>query len=107
MQVDDTMVRVIEFIITALMMIITRYLIPYLQTVVSEKADATTRKIIKESVTAMEVIFAAEGAGRIKKEEATKFVVNYLANRNIKINEEEVNVLIEAAVSAMKKEESK
>lgn len=104
MQVDNTMVKVLELIITALMMVITRYLVPYLQSVINEKADATTRKIIKESVVAMEVIFAANGTGALKKEEATKFVVNYLSNRNIKISDEEVNVLIEAAVNAMKKE---
>lgn len=93
--------KIIELIIELLLVIATTLIIPWLK----EKTDASKRdKILAYvdiAVNAAEQLAKAEGwTGERKKE----YVLSYLSQLNMKINYDEVDAMIEAAVINLKKE---
>lgn len=92
--------KIIEAIITLLVALITAFVIPYIKAKLSADELAEIMKWVKIAVEAAEMIYKESGMGKEKK----KFVENFLTEHNIKVDVEQLDVLIESAVLQLKKE---
>ena len=88
---------VIDAVIAIVLVVVTRYVVPYLQTVVNTKDRQALVCFITELVTAAEQMFKESGQGVAKKE----YVVEALACSGYEVDHE-VDALIEAAVYRLK-----
>jgi len=77
----------------------TSVLIPFVKSKLTEAQQAKVDKWVKTAVSAAEQIYGADGAGSKKK----AYVLNFLKGRGIKVDEEQINALLEAMVYELKK----
>ena len=91
---SDAFVNITKCVIVLLGTIITYIVVPYIKTKTTEKQRDNIYFWVQVAVNAAEQIYAEKGMGMIKK----KYVVEYLRNKGINISEEDLNILIEAAV---------
>lgn len=100
---NDIASMVLKTVIVVVIFVITRYIIPCLKEIYNKKVDEKTKKMIKEAVEAAEQLYIN---GTIKKRNVTEFASNWLAERGIKVSEDELDTLIESAVWTMKQNNS-
>jgi len=91
---SDAFVNITKCVIVLLGTIITYIVVPYIKTKTTEKQRDNIYFWVQVAVNAAEQIYAEKGMGVVKK----KYVVEYLRNKGINISEEDLNILIEAAV---------
>ena len=91
---SDAFVNITKCVIVLLGTIITYIVVPYIKTKTTEKQRDNIYFWVQVAVNAAEQIYVEKGMGMIKK----KYVVEYLRNKGINISEEDLNILIEAAV---------
>ena len=88
---------VVNGIIALIAAVVTAFVIPWIKS----KTTATQREEINAwvriAVTAAEQIYSGVGKGKEKK----KYVLDFLAEKNLKIDEESVDLMIESAVKNM------
>ena len=101
---NDIVFDVCRIVATVIGIIIAYYVIPALKTVVREHLDSKTKEFINSCVYAAEQIYNDPKTGTTKKKFVLKAVTDWLNARNIKITDEQLNILIESAVLAMKTE---
>lgn len=94
---SDAFVNITKCVIVLLGTIITYIVVPYIKTKTTEKQRDNIYFWVQVAVNAAEQIYAEKGMGVVKK----KYVVEYLRNKNINISEEDLNILIEAAVKEL------
>lgn len=75
-------------------LILGAYLVPYIKSVTTAKQRENTYFLIQLAVKAVEQIFPGHGIGDIKKDE----VLKYLEFKGIYLTDEDLEILIEAAV---------
>lgn len=88
---------VVNAVIALAAALITAFAIPWIK---SKTASAQREEIeiwVKTAVTAAEQIFTESGMGREKK----AYVLKFLEEKNLKIDEESVDLMIESAVKNM------
>lgn len=93
----EGMIRIALAVLTIASTFITSLLIPYLKRKISADDRSKIATIVRCGVMAAEQIYHESGQGQKKKE----YVIEYLRNAGIKISEEELDVLIEAAVKEL------
>ena len=86
-------------ILTLLGVIITTYLIPILKAKLTDNQLQKVRDMVTLAVSAAEMIFQADGSGADKK----YWVINYLKEHGVDVDEEQINALIESAVYELQK----
>lgn len=91
---------IFEAIITLLAAIITVYVIPYIRKKFSAEDLNTILEWVRIAVEAAEQIITESGMGAKKK----AFVKDFLAEKNIIVDVDKMDLLIEAAVHNMNKE---
>ena len=91
---------IFEAIITLLAAIITVYVIPYIKKKFSAEDLNTILEWVRIAVEAAEQIITESGMGAQKK----AFVKEFLAEKNIIVDVDKMDLLIEAAVHNMNKE---
>lgn len=91
---SDAFVNITKCIIILLGTVITYVVIPYIKAKTTEEQRNNIYFWVQVAVNAAEQIYVEKGMGMIKK----KYVVEYLRNKGINISEEDLNILIEAAV---------
>ena len=101
---NDIVFDVCRIVATVIGIIIAYYVIPALKTVVREHLDFKTKEFINSCVYAAEQIYNDPKTGTTKKKFVLKAVTDWLNARSIKITDEQLNILIESAVLAMKTE---
>jgi LL-H family phage holin len=85
-------------------MIITRYIVPLIKEKIGAEKLATAEKWAKYAVlTAQQTLQTSTGAD--KKTYVTEFLKELLTAKNIALTDEQIDILIESAVKAMKMEE--
>ena len=88
------MTRVVEAIIGLIGLLLSTWLIPLLRAKVTEAKWKNAMFWVKLAVEAAEKIYNEQGMGDLKK----KYVEEFLAKHNIKLDEDQIDVAIEAAV---------
>lgn len=97
--------KIVLSILTLLSALMSAVIIPWLRLKIAEAKNKMTEqqqddliKWVKIAVKAAEMIYRESGLGAVKK----KFVQDYLAEHGFVLDEEQVNIAIEAAVLELK-----
>jgi LL-H family phage holin len=101
---NEIIFDVARLIATITGLVVAYYIIPVLKTVVQNHIDENITGFINSCVYAAEQIYNDPKTGTTKKKFVLKAVTDWLNARNIKITDEQLNILIESAVLAMKTE---
>lgn len=102
---NEIIFEVIKIVVMVAALVITRYLIPWLKEKIGADKLATAEKWAKYAVLkAQQVLW--EQDGQDKKAYVTEFLKEILIAKNIALSDEQLDVLIEAAVKQMKIEEN-
>lgn len=101
---NETFFEVVKVVAMVTVLIITRYLVPWLKEKIGADKLAVAEKWAKYAVLkAQQVLWEKDGQDR--KAYVTEFLKEFLMAKNIALSDEQVDVLIEAAVKQMKIEE--
>lgn len=102
---NEILFEVIKVVVMVAVLVITRYLIPWLKAKIGADKLAVAEKWVKYAVLkAQQVLW--EKNGQDKKAYVTEFLKEILIAKNIALSDEQLDVLIEAAVKQMKIEEN-
>jgi len=97
--VNDGMIKIILALIGLLGTIITYIVIPYIKSKTTKEQRESVVFWVQIAVNAAEQIYIGEGQGKDKKQ----YVIELLNSKGIQITEDQLDVLIEAAVFEMNK----
>lgn len=103
---NDILFGVLQAVIVAAVAAIARYLIPYIRERLAATRYAWLVDVIDAAVRGAEQMIGP-GHGSEKKAQAAEFISRWLETHHIRITEDQVNQLIEAAVQAMSAEQFK
>lgn len=92
--------KVIEAIITLIIVIVVSVVIPYIKAKMGAENFEQLKKWVKVAVQAAEMIYTETGMGEKKK----KYVEEFLRSLGVKVNYYELNGMIESAVLELKRE---
>jgi LL-H family phage holin len=98
---DEILFSILQFVLAIVAGVITRYIIPWLKTKLDSEKLNTLEVWVKATVTAAEQVFCGNLMGTEKKAYVTECLSKYLLSKGIKITEEQLNILIEAAVKEL------
>lgn len=102
---NEILFEVIKVVVIMAVLVITRYLMPWLRAKIGADKLAVAEKWVKYAVLkAQQVLW--EKNGQDKKDYVTEFLKEILIAKNIALSDEQLDVLIEAAVKQMKIEEN-
>ena len=96
----DITMKILELAVTIVALVITRYVIPYLKAKTENERFDKAVKAVCEAVKAAEQIFG-EKDGETKKRYVMSYTLKLLGNAGVKMSEQELETLIEAAVHTM------
>ena len=99
----DIIFEVIKIVVMLTALLVARYVVPWMNEMVQ---DAKTRQILewtKQGVLAVQQMYYAE-TGETRKEMVKVFLGDFLKEKNVTLTDEQVSMLIEAAVKQMKME---
>ena len=102
--------RVFQLILTGIPVlgaIITYFVVPYLKAKISNEKLIQYSTWAKLAVDAAEMLWKESGTGESKKEFAVGYLNNLFNKNKVIITEEQINVLIEAAVQELNKNKNK
>lgn len=99
--------EIILGIIGILGTILTGIIVPYIKEKIGNEKLAKYEEWTNFAVKAAELIFNEQGMGVTKKEYVVNFLNEMFNKDKVVITPEQINILIEACVQAMKLEESK
>ena len=97
----DIVLEVLKLTIMIATFLITRYAIPFIRTKTENSVMQALIDWTGQAVLAAEQTHAA-GSGAEKKAIVTEFIKKLLMQKNISLSDEEIEMLIEAAVRQMK-----
>ena len=100
----DIILELLKLTIMIATLVITRYVVPWIKA----KTQSDTMSLLIDWT--MQAVLAAEqthdaGSGAEKKAIVTEFIKKLLIQKNISLSDEEIEMLIEAAVRQMKMED--
>lgn len=102
---DDIIFEVIKIAVMVVALVIARYLVPLLREKIGADKLTAAEKWVKYAVLkAQQVMWSDTGSDR--KTYVTEFLKKLLTAKNISLTDEQLDVLIEAAVKQMKIEEN-
>lgn len=102
---DEIIFEIIKVIVMVAVLIITRYLVPWIKRKIGVDKLEEAEKWAKYAVLKAQQVLWAE-KGQDKKAYVTEFLKEILIAKNIALSDEQLDVLIEAAVKQMKIEEN-
>lgn len=102
---DDLVFTIVKMVVMAVAAIIgvliTRYAIPWINSLKDDANYAQILSIIEAGVKAAEQVFTEPHSGAQKKQHVIEFVTQWLKDAGIEITESQLSELIEAAVFNM------
>lgn len=102
---NEILFEVIKVVVMVAVLVITRYLVPWLKEKIGADKLAVAEKWTKYAVLkAQQVLWEKDGQDR--KAYVVEFLKEILIAKNIALSDEQLDVLIEAAVKQMKIEEN-
>lgn len=102
---SEILYELIKLIVMVVAMVIARYLVPWLKEKIGAEKLAEAERWAKYAVLYAQQVLQKD-TGADKKAYVTKFLKELLTAKNIALSDEQLNVLIEAAVKEMKMAES-
>ncbi len=103
---NEMIFEILKLIVMIAVFIVTCYLIPWVRGKIGQdKLDEITKWVNAAVLMAQQVYFAKTGAER--KAIVVDLLKNILIAKNISVSDEQLDILIEAAVKAMRIEEKK
>lgn len=100
---NDITFMLLKVVISVCTALTTAFLIPYLKTLRSDKRYAQLFEMVEVAVKAAEQSLKNE-TGEFKKSEVLAFVAHWMDEHGIKIDQAQLDNLIESAVYQMKQE---
>lgn len=88
---------VLNAVIALAAAVVTAFVIPWIKSKTTAEQREEIGAWVKIAVTAAEQIYSVAGKGKEKK----KYVIDFLAEKNLRIDEESVDLMIESAVRNM------
>lgn len=88
---------VVNAVIALAAAVVTAFVIPWVKSKTTAAQREEIEAWVRIAVTAAEQIYSGAGKGKEKK----KYVLDFLAEKNLKIDEESVDLMIESAVKEM------
>ena len=88
---------VVNAVIALAAALVTAFVIPWVKSKTTAAQREEIEAWVRIAVTAAEQIYSGAGKGKEKK----KYVLDFLAEKNLKIDEESVDLMIESAVKQM------
>lgn len=88
---------VVNAVIALAAAVVTAFVIPWIKSKTTAAQREEVNSWVKIAVTAAEQIYTGTGKGKEKK----KYVLDFLAEKNLRIDEESVDLMIESAVKNM------
>lgn len=101
---NENLFQIILMIIPILSTAITYFVIPYIRANIDTEKLAQYKEWASLAVKTAEMLWQETGHGKDKKQYAVDFLNRIFNARKTVISEEQINVLIEAAVRQMKEE---
>lgn len=99
---SDTIVfEILKLIVMVGAVVLIRYVVPWLKTIVSANDLAEIERWVKYAVLKAQQVMYAE-SGEDRKAYVTEFLKRLLLAKNIALSDEQLDILIEAAVKQMK-----
>ncbi len=89
---------IIEAVFALIAAVITAIVIPYIKSRTTAQQQAEIKAWVKIAVSAAEQIYTGSGRGEEKK----AYVLNWLEEHGVTLDETRINAMIEAAVYALK-----
>ncbi len=102
---NDIVFEIVKVVVMVAALLITRYLVPWLKEKIGADKLAMAEKWAKYAVLKAQQILWDE-TGKDRKAYVTEFLKEILIAKNIALSDEQLDVLIEAAVKQMKIEEN-
>ena len=102
---NEIIFEVVKVVVMVAVLVITRYLVPWLKEKIGADKLATAEKWARYAVLKAQQVLWEQG-GQDKKAYVTEFLKEILIAKNIALSDEQLDVLIEAAVKQMKIEEN-
>ena len=97
MRIRSFATPVVNGIISLIAAVVTACVVPWIKSKTTAAQREEINAWVRIAVTAAEQIYKGEGKGKEKK----KYVLDFLAEKNLKIDEESVDLMIESAVKNM------
>lgn len=104
---DENIFKIILGLISILGTILTGIIVPYIQEKIGNEKLAKYEEWAKLAVRSAEMLFNGTGMGETKKEYVVNFLNEMFNKDKVVITSEQIEILLEAAVKAMKLEENK
>ena len=98
---DDKLFELILALIPILGTILTVYIIPYIKEKIDNEKLEKYEQWVNMAVRAAEMVFTESGMGESKKAYVIEFLTGMFNKNKVIITEEQMNILIEAAVQQM------
>ena len=102
---NEIIFEVIKVVVMVAALVITRYLVPWLKEKIGTEKLAVAEKWARYAVLKAQQVLWDE-TGKDRKAYVTEFLKEILIAKNIALSDEQLDVLIEAAVKQMKIEEN-
>lgn len=96
----DILFSLLEVALTVIITVVARYAVPLIRSILSESKNELWRTIAETAVRAAEQIIRERGAGERKFELAKQIIKEF----GLKLTDEQIKILIEAAVQTMNAE---
>ena len=103
---SEMMMEVLKVIVMLAVLLVTRYLIPWIKAQIGAKQMDEIRAWVKDAVLMAQQVHEAK-PGEERKAIVVDLIRKMLIKKNIDISEEQLNMLIEATVKAMKMQDNK
>lgn len=102
---DELIFEVVKIVVMVVALLIARYLVPWLKQKIGAEKVAEVSMWAKQAVLMAEQVYK-DWKGQDKKAFVTEYLKKILTAKNISLTDEQLNILIEAAVKQMKMQES-
>ena len=101
---NDVVFEILKAVVVLVITLAARYFIPWIKQQLENTKQGWIVKWVELAVKSAEQTILGDKTGPEKKAIVTKFIKEQLQQKNISVSDEQLSILIEAAVYAMKKE---
>lgn len=102
---DEIIFELVKIVVMVVALVIARYLVPWLKQKIGAEKVAEVSMWAKQAVLMAQQVYK-DWDGQDKKAFVTKYLKKILTAKNISLTDEDIDILIEAAVKQMKMQEN-